>query len=301
MRAPLPPIGCHVSVAGGLSRAVERAVSRGCECAQVFSTSPRAWKHQKHSKEEISGFRSGMAENGISPVVVHAIYLLNLASPGSRLRNRSIKHLSETLKWSGLLGASTAIIHTGHCAADEMKDGLKRASLCIRQVLDDAPPGVNLSLEMSSGGATAVGTAEHFGEILHLTHGHPRLRFWLDTAHAFGAGYDFREKDGVDRLVNDFRKAVGLKRVSGLHSNDSKADCGSLLDRHENIGQGKIGLKGFRMILANPFLRTLPFIAEIPGFDQSGPDRKNLDILKRIRKSVHPEGTRRRPLLSGRD
>jgi deoxyribonuclease-4 len=283
MRAPLPRIGCHVSVAGGLSQAVERAVSRGCECVQVFSTSPRAWKHQSHRTDEIAGFLEGMAKNGINPVVVHAIYLLNLSSPDSRLRNRSMKHLAETFKWAALMGASTVIIHTGHCAAEEMDAGLKRASLCIRQVLAGAPPGVTLSLEMSSGGATAVGTAEHFREILHLTHGHPRLRFWLDTAHAFGAGYDFRVKSGVDRLVADFKNSVGLKRVSGLHSNDSKADCGSLLDRHENIGQGMIGLKGFRLILADPFLRTLPFMAEIPGFDQSGPDRKNLDILKRLR------------------
>jgi len=283
MSPSLPPIGCHVSVSGGLSQAVERAVSRGCECVQIFSTSPRAWKHQNHLPNEVSLFRSGMADKGIKPIIVHAIYLLNLSSDQTLLRERSMKHLGETLRWAGLLGASTVIIHTGHCAADTMNEGLKRASRCIRSVMADAPKDVTLSLEMSSGGTTAVGTADHFRQILELTNGHPRLRFWLDTAHAFGAGYNLCIKDGVENLVDDFRKAVGLKLVSGLHSNDSKADCGTLLDRHENIGQGKIGLAGFRLIVADPFLKTLPFIAEIPGFDQSGPDKKNLDILKRLR------------------
>jgi len=263
---------------------VERAVSRGCECVQVFSTSPRAWKHHHHEEAEVSGFRAGMGINSITPIVVHAIYLLNLASPFSGLRNRSMKHLNETLAWAGRMGAATVVIHTGHCEAKSMADGIKRAATCIKSVLADAPNGVTLSLEMGSGGATAVGTAEHFREILHLVHGNPRLRFWLDTAHACGAGYDLAEKSGIDRLVDDFRKAVGLKRISGLHSNDSKADCGSLLDRHENIGRGKIGLAGFRQIVRHPFLRTLPFIAEIPGFNQDGPDRRNLDILKGLRR-----------------
>lgn len=283
MHAPLPPIGCHISVAGGLSQAVERAVSRGCECIQVFSTSPRAWKHQAHSAEELSLFRAGIARNRIGPVVVHAIYLLNLSSRLSRLRNRSMKHLAETMKWAGLMGASTVIIHTGHCEQDSMKEGLKKASQCIKSVLSGAPAGVTLSLEMSSGGATAIGTAEHFHEILHLTHGHNRLRFWLDTAHAFGAGYDLRNIQGVERLAEDFRRSVGTDRVSGLHSNDSKAYCGSLRDLHENIGQGKIGIGGFRTLVRHPFLRTLPFIAETPGFDGNGPDKRNLDALKRLR------------------
>jgi len=283
MPTPLPPIGCHVSIAGGISQAVERAVSRGCECIQIFSTSPRAWKHQSHVDGEMSLFRSGLSQNGISPIVIHAIYLLNLASDQDLLRDRSMAHLAETMKWAGQLGASTVIIHPGHCPADSMKEGLKRASDCITTVLADSPPDVSLSLEMSSGGATAVGTAEHFREILGLVRDNPRLRFWLDTAHAFGAGYDLREKEGVDRLVEDFRKAVGLERVAGLHANDSKVDCGSLLDRHENIGEGKIGLDGFRHLISHPFLRTLPFIAETPGFDQSGPDKQNLDILKRLR------------------
>jgi len=279
----LPPIGCHVSAAGGISRAVERAVERGCECAQVFSTSPRAWKHQEHRSEEISLFRAGMARNGITPVVVHAIYLLNLSSEDTGLRNRSTTHLAETMKWAELLGASTVIIHTGHCPAESMPEGLERAASAIKSVLTDAPPGPTLSLEMCSGGATAVGSAAHFRELLKMTGEHPRLRFWLDTAHAFGSGYDLRRSEGVERLVEEFEAAVGLPRLAGLHANDSKTDCGSLLDRHENIGEGKIGLEGFRHIISHPFLRTLPFIAETPGFNKDGPDKRNLDTLKELR------------------
>jgi len=283
-RNPSPRIGCHVSIAGGLSRAASRAAERGCECLQVFTTSPRAWSHQRHLPGEVAGFRAGLTAHGLSPAVVHAVYLLNLASGKSRLRARSSAHLLETCRWARAIGASTVIFHPGHCPEGEMNGGLKRAAASLRPILRQLPPGLTLSLEMSSGGKTAVGTAEHFSALFRLLRRHSRLRIWLDTAHAWGAGYDLRTRAGADKLVADYSEAGGARRIAGIHANDSLVPLGSRLDRHDNIGSGKIGLAGFRVLVRHPILRKLPFILETPGFDRQGPDRRNIDRLKRLRR-----------------
>lgn len=278
----MPPIGCHVSVAGGISNAVTRAVERGCECVQVFTTSPRAWRHQLHRPDEVSAFRAGVARHGIRPVVVHAIYLINLASEDPGLRAKSLSNLVETCRWAGEIGASTVVFHPGHCPETGMPAGLRRVADCLRTALKGLPPGVTLSLEMSSGGRTAVGAAAHFSRIFRLLRAHSRLRVWLDTAHAWGAGYDLSVQAGVTRLVRDFARVGGSSRISGVHANDTSVPLGSLRDRHDNIGEGRIGLEGFRLLVRHPVLRKLPFILETPGFDGLGPDKRNVDRLKKL-------------------
>lgn len=281
---PHPPIGCHVSIAGGLSTALVRARERGCECIQVFTTSPRAWRHQRHAPGEVSAFREGLGRHGISSVVVHAIYLINLASADARLRAKSRANLAETCRWAGEIGASTVIVHPGHCPPTEMEKGLKLVAASLGDILHRLPPKLTLSLEMSSGGETAVGTAAHFRRIFSLLRGHPRLRVWLDTAHAWGAGYDLSSPAGVSRLATDFGEIGGPAAISGLHANDTAVPLGSRKDRHGNIGEGLIGLKGFRLLVSHPRLRKLPFILETPGFDGLGPDKRNVDLLKGLRK-----------------
>jgi len=277
----MPRIGCHVSIAGGVSKAVERAVARECECIQIFTTSPRAWKHQTHRAEEVQAFREGVKRFHLAPVVVHASYLVNLASTQTWLYRRSITMLAETCRWAERLGCASVIIHVGHCADTAMAGGLRRAGRALKAVLKNVPPGLTLSLEMTAGGKGSIGASfDHFAALLHEVRGDARVRVWLDTAHAFAAGYDLRNQEGVGRLLADLKRTVGLQRVAGAHANDSKTLLGSCVDRHENIGAGHIGTEGFRLVLQQAAFKRLPFILETPGFDGTGPDLRNMKVLR---------------------
>jgi len=161
---------------------------------------------------------------------------------------------------------------------------VSRAAEVVRSVFTEWPAGVTLSLEQSSGGATTVGGKfEHLMDILAAVNGDPRLRIWLDTAHAFGAGHDIARPEGIERLVADVTRTAGWDRVAGVHANDSREALGSTRDRHENIGEGLIGNEGFRHMLGHEAFRKLPFIIETPGFDDEGPDLENVVRLKRLR------------------
>jgi len=284
----VPRIGCHVSIAGGVSKAIARAVERECDCIQVFTTSPKMWRHQSHEESEVAAFRAGLKEYGIAPAVAHAAYLINLASTNSGLFAKSVKHLSETGGWAGKLGCSAVIVHAGHAPDGEMAAGLKRVAQGLCEVLKGWPDGVALSLEMTAGGTSGVGSSfGHFSAVINEMDGDGRVGVWLDSAHAFEAGYDLRAAEGVERLVAESGSAGGWKRVNGMHANDSKTPLGSRLDRHENIGEGEIGDAGFRAMLANPSLRALPFILETPGHDGEGPD---LEGVRRLKGLAGPAG-----------
>jgi deoxyribonuclease-4 len=276
-----PRIGCHVSIAGGLSQAIPRAIERGCECIQIFTTSPRSWKHQVHQDSEIAAFREGLARHGIVPAVAHAIYLLNPASPDVASREKSAAAISECAEWAARMGLSTVVLHAGHAMGEPEPAALKRVGAVLTLVLKDYPEGLTLSLETTSGGAGSIGGSfDHFAALLNETGGDVRIRVWLDTAHLFEAGYDLRTAPGLERLHSDIARTVGKDRIAGAHANDSKTELGSRVDRHENVGEGLIGDAGFRRILRDPFFRDLPYILETPGFDNKGPDRKNVDKLR---------------------
>jgi len=239
------------------------------------------WRHQAHAPEEVAGFRAGLKERGIVPAVAHAAYLINLASTNRGLFAKSVKHLAETGEWAGKLGCSAVILHAGHAPDDEMTAGLKRVAQGLREALRGWPDGVTLSLEMTAGGASGVGSSfGHFAAVINELDGDARVGIWLDTAHAFEAGYDLRTEEDVARLVAEAGEAGGWKRVNGVHANDSKTPLGSHLDRHENIGEGEIGDAGFRAVLGNPVLRALPFILETPGYDGEGPGLEGVRKLR---------------------
>lgn len=260
-----------------------RAVERECECIQIFTTSPRAWKHQTHPGEEAAAFREGIAARKIAPVVAHGSYLINLSSGQTHLRERSASLLAETCRWAGEFGCGTVVVHVGHCEDAKMAEGLGRAARILRRVLKDAPPSISISMEMTAGGRGSVGASfDHFRAILDEAGGSPRLTVWMDTAHAFEAGHDLRGKDGLAEMLGDLDRAVGIGRLAGVHANDSRTGFGSRVDRHENIGEGEIGAAGFRTMLRHPVLRKLPFILETPGFDDTGPDLRNVRILRKL-------------------
>jgi deoxyribonuclease-4 len=285
------PIGAHVSISGHLSDAVPRAQALGCECLQIFFGSPRQWRLVSYPPEELAEFRRRRGAAGLDPLVAHTSYLINLASPDPGLYRRSVVSLVHTLQGMDTLGGLAAITHIGSPMGSPWPDARARIAWALRAALRESARAMIL-VEGSAGGSLG-GTFEQLREILEETD-ERRLGVCLDTAHLFAAGWDLRTPAGVDAMVRDAGRAIGMRRIRVLHLNDTKAALGSHLDRHENIGEGEIGRSGFRAILTHRAFKTLPAFIETPGFDQAGPDRKNIDILKRLRGGTARTAVRRR-------
>jgi deoxyribonuclease-4 len=276
-------LGAHVSISGSLDLAVDRAQALGCECLQVFYGSPRQWRLISYSDEVIARFVRKRRAAHLDPLVAHGAYLVNLATPNREYRRRSVASLLATARGVERLAGLGAVTHLGSRMGASRRDALRRIAGSVQEILG-ATDRVMVLLENSAGAGGFLGAAfEDFGDIVDLLGGEPRVGVCLDTAHLFAAGWDLRRREGVDAMVDAFDRAAGWERVRVLHLNDSKESLGSHLDRHENIGEGYLGIDGFRAIVTHPLLRTLPGIIETPGFDQQGPDRKNLARLKRLR------------------
>jgi len=277
------PLGAHVSISGRLYDAVPRAQALGCECLQIFFGSPRQWRLVSYPADELEEFRRRRDAARLDPLVAHTSYLINLASPDPHLYRRSVVSLVHTLQGMDALGGLAAITHIGSPLGTPWPDARARIAWALRAALRESARTMVL-LEGSAGGSLG-GTFEQLREILDET-GERRLGICLDTAHLFAAGWDLRAPAGVDAMVRAVGRVIGLRRLQALHLNDSKAPLGSHLDRHENIGEGEIGRAGFRAILTHPTLKDLPGFIETPGFEQAGPDRKNIDLLKRLRSAA---------------
>ena len=276
-------LGAHVSISGSLDLAVDRAQALGCECLQVFYGSPRQWRLISYSDEVIARFVRKRRAAHLDPLVAHGAYLVNLATPNREYRRRSVASLLATTRGVERLAGLGAVTHLGSRMGASRRDALRRIAGSVRDILAQTDR-VMVLLENSAGAGGSLGAAfEDFGDIVDLLGGEPRVGVCLDTAHLFAAGWDLRQREGVDAMVDAFDRAAGWERVRVLHLNDSKESLGSHLDRHENIGEGYLGIDGFRAIVTHPLLRTLPGIIETPGFDQQGPDRKNLARLRRLR------------------
>lgn len=289
------PIGAHVSIRGHLYDAIPRAVAIGCECLQIFVGSPRQWRIVRYAPADLEEFRSRRASAGLDPLVAHTLYLINLASPDPRVFRRSTEALVHTVQVMDALGGLAAVTHIGSAQGAPWREAKKRIARALRTALRESDRAMVL-LE-GSAGRTLGGSFEELGDILDAAGGPARLGVCLDSAHLFAAGWDVRTSAGWDDVVAAFDRVVGRGRLRVLHLNDSKAPLGSGLDRHENIGRGRIGQEGFRAVFAHPALRDLPGIIETPGFNREGPDRRNIAVLKRLRAeallSRRPEPSRR--------
>lgn len=275
--------GAHVSISGSLDLAVDRAQALGCECLQIFYGSPRQWRPITYRDEIIARFVQKRGAAHLDPLVAHAAYLVNLAAPNRACRRRSIASLLATARGIERLAGQGVVTHLGSRMDTPRQEAVRRVAESVRRVLDGTER-VMVILENSAGSGGSLGAAcDDFHDILTLLGGDRRVGICLDTAHLFAAGWDLRRRDGVDAVVDAFDRAVGWNRVRLLHLNDSKAALGSRLDRHENIGEGHLGIDGFRAIVTHPRLSSLPGIIETPGFDRAGPDRRNLARLRRLR------------------
>ncbi|NVO66566.1 deoxyribonuclease IV [Methanofollis tationis] len=273
--------GCHVSIAGSLADAVERAEERGCDCFQIFSRNPRGWRFKDLTDAEIVGFRERLNASGLGPVVDHMPYLPNLASPKEEVYEKSVETLTAELNRCEALGIPYLVMHLGSHLGTGIEAGRKRLVDGILQALAAVPDGVRLLLENTAG--TKNGMGGTFEEIALILDALPeeRTAVCFDTCHAFAAGYDLRDGTTVGETLDHFDGALGLERLCVVHCNDCKGGLGSHLDRHEHIGLGAIGEDGFVAFLAVPAIRRLPLICETP-VDASRDDAGNIRRLREL-------------------
>ena len=279
-------IGAHVSSAGGVSKSVARAAGIGCETLQIFGSSPQGWAFKPVPEKEVEAFRTASAEAGIGPAFLHAIYLINLGTSNPANLEKGVQSLINYMNLAADIEANAVIFHPGsHKGAgydaifDQVVDSLKR-------VLDNSPDGPSLAVENMAGMGEHIGAKfEELGRIIEAV-GSPRLKVCLDTQHSFAAGYDLATTPGIEAMITEFEDTIGKGRLAAVHANDSKRPCGSGVDRHDNIGEGFIGESGFATIMGHPAFRDVPFLLEVPGFEGKGPDQRNIDILKTIRRQV---------------
>ena len=275
----------HVSISGKLYEAVDRAVSLGCDTFQIFSRNPRGWAIKELIPSEVEEFKKRREKADISPVVVHIPYLINLGSPEEELYHKSISAYMEDIKRAEALGAEYFVTHIGNHKGMGEDFGIKRIVEGLHQVISETKPKLKILLENTAGSGTSLGhTIEQIAQIRELVPEKEVLGLCLDTAHAFASGYNIREKDGLEELLNKIDSLFGLSKLYLVHANDSKTPLGSRVDRHADIGKGEIGEEGFRNIVNHPVLFKLPFILETPK-KEPGEDEKNIKTIRSLSNS----------------
>ncbi len=285
-RLPAPVrIGIHTSIAGRLEQAAERAGELGCDAFQIFSASPRHWANPAVNSAEVESFRRRRQALGLTPLVVHDNYLINLASAHPATRARSLQAFRGELLRALALGADYLVMHPGSAVDAPRAKALANVAASLRQASRGIKlNGLQILLENTAGQGSALGA--DLKELAALSKAVPELDvgFCLDTAHLFAAGYDVRTADTLENTLAKVHQALGLERVKVIHTNDSKAPLGARVDRHEHIGKGKIGREAFRRLLQHPALRDKTFILETP-IEKKGDDRRNLETVRKLASS----------------
>jgi deoxyribonuclease IV len=275
----MPRLGAHLSIAGGLPRAVDRAVASRCEALQIFTKSAGQWRARALPEDEVACFRRRVAEAGIHPVVAHNSYLINLAAASLDLRAQSIASLRDELDRAEMLGLDGLVMHPGSYTTGSEAEGLRLIGDAIGALLAERPRAKTMVLlEHTAGQGTNLGHRfEHLAAILERVGGSPRVGVCLDTCHLLTAGYDVCSEEGYEETFRQFTQIVGLERLRVFHLNDSKKPCGSRVDRHEHIGRGCLGLEPFRRVLNDPRFVDLPMLLETPKLESAHSKRRDVD------------------------
>jgi deoxyribonuclease-4 len=289
----MPRLGAHLSIGGGLPRAVDRAVASRCEALQIFTKSAGQWRARVIPDDEIVLFRRRVADTGVDPVIAHNSYLINIAAAAPALREQSLAALLEEYDRADTLGLQGLVMHPGSFTTGTEAEGLRLIASGLRALLRTRRRATPLILlEHTAGQGTNLGHRfEHLAEIIEGLDGSPRVGVCLDTCHLLTAGYDICSEEGYVQTLREFDRLVGLDRLKAFHLNDSKRPCGSRVDRHEHIGKGCLGLEPFRRILTDPRFTGLPMLLETPKLDTPESrrrsdvdpwDARNLRTLRRL-------------------
>ncbi len=288
--------GAHISIAGGIEKAPERAHSVGCECFQMFSRSPQGGKALELTLEIVDKFKKNCQKYRLKNYYIHAPYYINLASAKNRIYHGSIAVIKDELKRADLMGARAVVTHLGSAKELGEKEAREKLVEGLIKIFKEDPKKENfkesetifqakLLLEITAGAGGIMG--DNFEEIAYFIKeaekeiSKNKLGVCFDTAHAFESGYDLRTKKSVQKTFDEFDKIIGLERLELLHGNDSKTDLNSHVDRHENLGFGKIGLECFKTIAGDRRLSHLDLVIETPP----SKERNDLEVLKKLRKS----------------
>ncbi len=280
-------LGLHVSVAGGVDRAVSRAREKGCDAFQIFSSNPRQWKTNPIPCESAKRFIALQKQYGISQAFDHMPYLPNLASANDEVYAKSVQSLAKELERCQVLGIPYLVTHMGSHMGRGSESGLAGISGALQTVFSECESDTILLLENSAGSKNSMGsTFSDIAAVLEsLSTNHHRVGVCLDTCHLHAAGYDLRTPSALQATLDQFEDCIGLESLMLIHLNDCRGGIGSHLDRHEHIGLGQIGEEGFRAILCHPVLAGLAMILETP-VDARRDDGGNLEVARRLASGI---------------
>lgn len=278
-------LGAHVSIAGGIEKAISRGEEIGCTAIQVFTRNASRWQSKPLDAEAAANFRAAFSQSSIDYVAAHDSYLINLASPNDSLRKKSIAAFLDEMERCHKLGIGDLVMHPGAHMGSGVKAGLKTLCDSFQSIFHQAPADVRVLLENTAGQGTSLGAAfEELAEIVSgVAVGH--LAFCVDTCHAFAAGYDLSSYNGYCETMEEFERLIGTQRIALFHLNDSKKECGSRVDRHEHVGKGFIGKIGFQALMQDRRFKQVAKIIETPGGDHHQHDLENLALLRKMAQS----------------
>ena len=270
--------GAHCS--GGVKSSLDRAAEFGADVVQLFAQSPRAWRFPDHDRADLERFRARRAELGIGGALIHAVYLVNLASPDDEIYRKSVETMRKTVDTGCSIGADAVVFHVGSHLGKGFEAGLERAVPAIELVLDRCSDTTWLLLENSAGAGGTIGrSVEELATIVDRLGRHPRLGVCLDSCHLFVSGIDVTDPGELDRLLEEVDRRIGLDRLRALHVNDAGAPLASNRDRHANMLEGLMGEK-LAVFCSHPAFQGLPAVLEVPGKDGRGPDADEVAKLK---------------------
>jgi deoxyribonuclease-4 len=275
-------LGVHTSIADGIHLSLERAEALGCSTLQIFSHNPRGWAVKTVSEEDVSIFKSLRIKFDISPVYIHTSYLINMASGDRTLRKKSIALLVTEMDRADTTGADYVILHTGSASGDDENISRKRAIWALNEIARMGKWNAGLLIENTAGKRGDISsTIIDLSEIMTGVKWSLISGVCIDTCHAFAAGYNIRDDEGINRISNEIKKYIGFDKVKLIHLNDSKGNIDSGIDRHEHIGLGKIGFKGLRQFINFSPFKDIPLILETPK-KRENDDHRNLRIVRRM-------------------
>ena len=276
-------IGAHVSNAGGLPKAVERGVERGCEAIQIFNQSPRMWRPTAYTDDDFAEFREAIKPTKIKAVLIHAVYLLNCASEDREIRDKSRASLIQSLRVGAGIRAVGVVLHPGSAKKGDVSKAIKRAGRVIKEALDETERSHLLLEDTAGAGGTLGRSFDELAALIDASGGGDSLGICLDSCHLLSSGYEVRTADGLRDLLKQFDSIVGRKRLSALHVNDSLTLLGSNRDRHALLGQGEFGDKGCATFLSEPRFQRLPSVLET-GTDGGAPSADDVALAFKLHK-----------------
>jgi deoxyribonuclease IV len=287
-------IGAHVSTAGGLVQAHERAAERGCEAMQVWGQSPRAWRPTRWKPDDVAAFRELMAGGPIRSIVIHAIYLINPASTDPDLRRKSADSLVHALRTGDEIGADGVVLHPGSAKGEPNEEALPRVAEMVKHALDESQR-CPLLLENTAGAGDTLGRSfEELDRLIRLCGRRKRIGLCLDSCHLLASGFDITTADKLTEVVDRCDEIAGLERLRCLHLNDSRTPLGSNRDRHAPPGDGELGPRGCAAFLSEPRFEELPALFEGPGVEGKAPAKADIDRMKELRRNGLRSRRRRR-------